>query len=120
MNFWGDDFSENSLNHDNDFPILEVYFNSDCSKVAVVSMESFRDLQRKYGRSYGCERLLEAFDLAVVQPPSIPSHFKLPQFHNPKPRRKRLSIIRESLSAAKLANLSERVETLCTKKKRKN
>ncbi len=72
-------------------------------------------MRRNDLRSYGDERWLIALDLAIVKPPKTPPHFQLPPFHNPKSRRKRLSIIGESLSKAKLANLPERVEALSKK-----
>eukprot|EP00493_Phyllostaurus_siculus_P011593 UN11755 len=69
-------------------------------------------MRRNDQRSYGSDRKLQALDLAIVAPPSIPAHFKLPPFHSRSVRKKRKSIIDESLSEAKLANLPERVEKL--------
>ena len=84
----------------------------DLKTSAFISADAFRKARREDPRSYGSERKLEALDLAIVTPPSVPPHFKLPPFHSRSGRKKRKSIIDESLSEAKLANLPERMELL--------
>ena len=92
-----------------------IVSKKDLQSSTFIKADTFRDMRRADPRCYGSETLLNALDLAVVEPKGIPSQFELPTFHSKRSRRKRLSIIGESLSKAKLANLPERVEALSKK-----
>ena len=102
--------NKNSIKH-------KIVSPGDLKSASVVSADTFREMRRDDPRSYGSERKLFALDLAIVEPPSVPAHFILPPFHSRSVRKKRRSIIDESLSDAKLANLPDRLTRLDKKTK---
>ena len=88
----------------------KIVGNGGPQSTASISADAFRSARRA--------RKLEALDLAEVSFPKVAPHFKLPPFHSKMSKRKpRRSIIDESLSEAKLANLPGRVDLLDKKTK---
>ena len=83
-----------------------------------MTSEDFRNRRKNDPRTYGSEYRLRALDLAQVSPPSKPACLKISDFHSSTSKRKpRLSIIGESLSEAKLANLPPRADKVDSKTK---
>ena len=100
------------------FKKQKIVGNGGPQSTASISADAFRSARRADPRSYGSERKLEVLGLAEVSFPKVAPHFKLPPFHSKMSKCKpRWSIIDESLSEAKLANLPGRVDLLDKKTK---